>query len=301
MSVVGLDSVTYGVDDPVLCQQFFTDFGLEVLDRGTSGGDLAVVGEGARISVRHFADKGLPASVEGRPTIREVVWGLKDADAYERLAADLAVDHEVEESGGGFRLTDPMGISLAFQVTAVDRRVPDLSPRPPRVNRRVDYLDRAVPEHLGHVVYMTPDVERTAAFYTGRLGFTVSDLVRSDGLVTGMFLRAGGAHNHHNLFLLHHPRRTGLHHLSFRVTGGVDGVGVGKEQMESGGWRSVWGIGRHKIGSDQFVYLRNPGGGLVEYHADEDVIVDPAAWEAGEWDVHETIYWGGRPPAETRH
>ena len=295
MAIVGIESVTYGVDDVVASVKFADDFGLTKEDQASAGATFRTQ-EGSLVNIRKSNDGALPPAIEGVPTIREVVWGVDSAEQLRGLAAALANKHKVTQgSDGVVRLRDPDGLAIGLTVSKIDRTRAFAPPsQQPRVNRSIKEIPRAQPYHTGHVVFFTSSLETTSRFYQDELGFQVSDTYR--GL--GVFLRAEGATNHHNLFLI--KRDTpGVNHLSFRVEG-LDELMVGKEYLESKGWRLVWGPGRHTVASDLFVYFDSPAGGLFEYHADEDCILDPSAWKPREWSpLEERVeVWGSHVPLE---
>ena len=74
MSILGIDSITYGVEDVDLCRRFFSDWGL----KETSPGDFVCL-NGCEVKVRRKDDPALPAAIEPGSTLREVVWGTDGA------------------------------------------------------------------------------------------------------------------------------------------------------------------------------------------------------------------------------
>jgi catechol 2,3-dioxygenase-like lactoylglutathione lyase family enzyme len=293
MPIVGLEGVVYGVDDVESCTKFLVDLGLENAESGAAGARLLVRGEGSWIDLRKASDGALAAPVETGPTIREIVWAVSDDAALEAIGAELSRDRAITMDGDGrLRTIGPMGYGIAFEVTQAQRETAPPPRNPARVNDRVRGFERAVPDHLGHMGVFTPDMDAMAAFYIDRLGFTLSDTIRG----FGKFVRAPGSINHHNLLIAYRPT-PGMQHLSLRVAD-IDELGVGIGQMERNGWSRVWGPGRHRPGSDMFVFFRNPAGSYVEYHCDEDFITDAAQWKPREFDAQGMQHWGGRPPAE---
>ena len=292
MPIMGLEAVVYGVDDVETCARFYSDFGLEPKEVSDAGATLAVAGEGTRIQLRKMTDSVLPAAVESGPTMREIVWAVSDKAALQQIGAELGKDRKVtEDSDGVLHSVMPGGFGIAFEVTKAKR---ETAP-PPRAshdaNTRLRGYPRAVPDHLGHMGVYTPNIEETAEFYK-RLGFTVSDVIKS----AGIFVRAPGSINHHNLLIARRPQ-PGMQHLSLRVAD-IDELGVGMTQLVMKGWKRLWGPGRHGPGSDTFVFFANPSGSAIEYHCDEDFIVDVAKWQPREWDPRSMSHWGGPPPPE---
>jgi len=298
MSLIGIESVTYGVEDLTRAGKFFADFGLSALERGTHGATFGTP-EGTTVALRAADDLSLPAAMEPGPAVREITWGIDSQASLDALAADLATDRPVvTDADGTAHTVDPAGYGIAFRVT---RRTPvELEPqtlntigRALRLNARARIYERAMPQHIGHIVLYAPGLQRAVDFYRKRLGFMVSDTLKD----FGAFLRCST--DHHNLFLLRHGR-TGLNHLSFGVRD-LDEIMGGFTMLSKEGWEPAWGLGRHYIGSNLFYYFRNPGGGYVEYYADMDCIADPDAWQPGEFSPAqpEALFaWGGYPPKD---
>jgi hypothetical protein len=63
-------------------------------------------------------------------------------------------------------------------------------------NRRGKWFDCAKPQLIDHVVFGYKDFEGAAKFYRDRLTFRVTDVARGRGL----FMRADGRSDHHNIF-----------------------------------------------------------------------------------------------------
>lgn len=292
MPIMGLEAVVYGVDDVDASTRFLSDFGLETRAAGAAGATLAVAGEGTRVELRKLSDAGLPAAVEPGSTLREIVWAVSDKAALQQVGAELARDRAVsEDAAGTLHVTGPGGFGLAFAVTAAKRETAPPARAAHAANERLRGYQRAVPDHLGHMGVYTPNIEEMATFYQ-RLGFTVSDVIKG----AGIFVRAPGSINHHNLLIARRPN-PGMQHLSLRVAD-IDELGVGMTQLVMKGWKRLWGPGRHGPGSDMFVFFQNPAGSTIEYHCDEDFIVDVAQWTPREWDPRGISHWGGPPPAE---
>jgi catechol 2,3-dioxygenase-like lactoylglutathione lyase family enzyme len=288
VSLLGIESVLFAVDDLGIESRFFTDFGLAEQDSTRSGSTFATE-EGSTVVLRREADRGVPAQPSAGMTLREVQWGVSDHGALDLLATRLADRAEVTESADGvIRTTDPAGLSIALSVSTIDRaQFERVDPNADRaIGQRAELPDRAAPFHFGHVVLKGADAAMQS-FYCDTLGFRVSDWNP-----LGVFLRCDGATNHHNLLLMN-GGELDVHHISFRVSG-IDELMVGKERMEDLGWQWVWGPGRHPIGSQLFCYFAHPAGGLIEYHAGEDRVVGDN-WEPRHFDAQSALAWGGKP------
>jgi len=75
VSPIGIDAVTYGVQDLGMGARFLQEFGLRELERG-HGGATYCTAEGAAVHLRSADDSTLPPAIEAGSTIREVVWGV---------------------------------------------------------------------------------------------------------------------------------------------------------------------------------------------------------------------------------
>lgn len=284
VSILGLESVTMGVEDIEASARLLHDFGLVQVERGEHGATF-VTSEGSCVELRCSTDAALPPPAAPGMPLRRVVWGVDNRAALDALAASLCTDREVSAEGNRVQVAGPDGLMLAFEVSSLQRQPPSSESR--AAGQRLELPARAAPSHFGHVVVEvgSPDA---ADFYVERLGFQVTDTN-----MQGTFMKCDGSTNHHNLLLMP-GRPPGLHHVSFRVSG-IDEMMIGKEHLEANGWRSVWGPGRHPIGSQLFCYFENPAGGFIEYHADEDVVPDVSAWQPRRWDPVSALSWGGPP------
>jgi len=278
MSIVGLDEVTLGTDDVAAGRRFLHDFGLEEVDSGAAGATFHAR-DGTGLRIRDAGDRSLPPAVAGGPNIREALWGVSDPATLEALGRELGRDREARLGPDGvLRSTDDEGNAIAFRLTRrrayavepVQINVPGMAPQR-KANRVVDFHSPVRPCTFSHLVYFTDDVRRAEAFYTARLGFRVSD--RFTG--TGVFLRAAGSTDHHNLFFIKRPDAPvrGLHHIAFHCRDLTE-VMLAGAAMTRKGHETAWGPGRHIFGSNHFWYFKSPFGGNLEFDADMDVVDD---------------------------
>jgi catechol 2,3-dioxygenase-like lactoylglutathione lyase family enzyme len=294
MSILGVQTIAYGVDDLDACTKFYDDFGVPLAGRDERGADFELP-EGSRILLRRADDPSLPPRFADGPGAREVIWGVDSPASLEEIGRELARDRDLARAADGtLRTRDDLGIPIGFRVWA---RVPPAKDTAPenglgdirRWNAHRKWYERARPKLIHHVVFGTPDIDAGVAFYTRRLGFRISDVSR--GL--GVFMRCDGRNDHHNLFLLKMPK-LGWNHASFGVEN-IDELMTGANHMQRCGWPSDVGIGRHRISSTLFYYMPNPAGGRSEYSADTDYLTDewqPRLWEPmfGNW------HWVGKIP-----
>jgi catechol 2,3-dioxygenase-like lactoylglutathione lyase family enzyme len=273
MSIVGLDEATLTAESVDEARRYLTDFGL--VEAPADGGyPLFVAMDNTGLRVAPMDANDLPPPVTAGPNVREIVWGVKDADSLEQLAKELSRDREVRWDGSILRTTDIDGNPLAFRVTRRQPlatspslvNVPGLPPQRP-VNTVQDFTSRIQPLTFSHLVLYTPDLERLKNDYTSRLGFWVTD--RFTG--AGAFLRAPGHSEHHQLFFIQDAEKRGLNHLAFHVRDHTEMMLAGKA-FATKGWTPAWGPGRHIFGGNCFWYFKSPFGGNLEFDADMDVV-----------------------------
>lgn len=288
MSVVGIDEITYGVEDLASCVQFFSDWGLSLV---SNAGDEAVFEtlNGCRIVVAALDKQGLPPPIEPGSTIREIVWGVQSQSDLDHYRQKISSDPGFASGEGWIACTDPNGLAIRLQVSR--KRPIELEcsghntwQTKGRVNKAAPVYERATPIEVGHVVFFAKDVNVCEAFYRDRFGFQASDRYPD----RGVFLRTTEEGGHHDLFLLQPPEpRAGLNHVAFAVRD-IHEVFGGGMHVSRCGWTTEIGPGRHPVSSAFFWYFKCPAGALVEYYADEDQLT--AQWQPREFEPGPTVF-----------
>ena len=293
MKIRGFEEITYGVEDMAECLRFCTDFGFEIISQDERGATLGTL-DGSLINLRHIDDPDLPAAIEPGSTLRQVVLGVEDQETLDQIAAELSRDRAVTVAAGRVYSCDNAGLGLVFQIA---RKGPFIPPLPQAnvpghcqrpVNSRIAFEASVRPIGIAHVVINCADEPSQRAFYTERLGYLVSDSFKE----AGAFLRTPIAREHHSLFTVRRGAN-GLNHVAFYVTDFHE-VMLGGTNMQKKGWKSYWGPGRHKLGSNYFWYIRSPLGGNLEYTCDVDHVDEN--WVPGEFDFSPdmTAIWSNR-------
>jgi catechol 2,3-dioxygenase-like lactoylglutathione lyase family enzyme len=126
-----------------------------------------------------------------------------------------------------------------------------------------------------HLVLNTPDIDRIAKFYTGVLGFRISDWSGQQMV----FLRTDS--KHHNISFNVAPHAS-VNHVAYLVSG-IDQIMMGITNLRKHGFDPVWGPGRHGPGNNIFCYYEDPIGYVTEYTSDIDYITDDAAHQPKVW------------------
>jgi hypothetical protein len=133
---------------------------------------------------------------------------------------------------------------------------------------------------LGHFGYVVPDFDNELAWYTGNFNFVPSDILyhwdfSNMDVMAFMHLDLGEEYSDHHCFFMQraepHVKKTFCHHTSFEVAD-FDTQLLGHQWLAKKGWKSVWGVGRHVLGSQIFDYWADPSGFKIEHYADGDVV-----------------------------
>ncbi|MDX6739653.1 VOC family protein [Actinocorallia sp. A-T 12471] len=140
---------------------------------------------------------------------------------------------------------------------------------------------------LGHAVLVVPDMAAANDFFTGTLGFRLSDRI-IDPPLNAQFYHVNG--RHHSLAIAEIPDAAGFQHLMVEV-GSLDDVGTAYDMCEERGVPVVLTIGRHSNDRTTSFYLYTPAGFHLEY-GHGGVVVDDALWEPATYTS--TKIWGHR-------
>ena len=219
------------------------------------------------------------------------------------------VEH-LDEPGGGqrVRITDPNGYQIevvhglrALAPLPVDEQV---------VNTGTDKLRRAggllrvarrasQVKRIAHAVLMTPNAQDKIRWYRHMFGFLPSDdvYVGAPDNVVASFNRCDRGEtfvDHHTLLCFESPN-VGLNHLSFEVQS-FDDLMVGHEHLLAAGYRHVWGVGRHLLGSQIFDYWEDPWRRVHEHWTDTDVLNARSGSGLHPIETGLSAQWGEPPP-----
>ena len=120
---------------------------------------------------------------------------------------------------------------------------------------------------LGHVVLMVQDLERSLAFYTGVLGFKISDVYPEEMQPGGFaFLRCGA--DHHSIALVGAgpgaSKHTELHHIAFEV-GSLEEVFRVRDRLRQH-QATITFEGRRRAGCQISVEFLDPDGHCLEIY-----------------------------------
>ncbi len=290
MAISGILSITYATDDLQAGRLFHEQLGLTLVHASEHGVDFALP-DGSSVRLRPVGSPDLPAPLADQVHgVREVCWAVSDRASLAALAAGMAVDRPVHWVGDSeCAFLDDAGLTVRLRVAQFTPLPAEPDPtnapgRVERLNQLRRWHERAVPLQMQHVVFSSPQARAQARFYVQRLGFRISD-IQEEG---GVFLRAPGNVQHHNLYW-QRAEVTTFRHVSYGVAN-IDALMAGAAHMARHGVSSRQGLGRHRISSTFFYYMPNPCGGDAEYSTDADCLDD--RWAPRVWGrVFGHIWW----------
>ena len=298
MNILGIEKLYYGVRDMEASIRFHEDWGMDKVESGVKGADFRLRND-TFVHLRTAEDPALPAfQVKWLPnlihsTVREVIWGVDNAQTLRAIATELSKDREVREDAGGvLHVIDDGGLPIGFMVTG--RKAVSLEPLAintvgtyGRLNRQAPGArKRAVgPYRAGHVVFWMPgDLVKPVDFYVKRLGFRLTD----DG-PSMRFLRCQGSSDHHSLLFQREGDYHGFQHVAYEYQDHDDVMTVGS-RMEQQGWKTNTGPLRHNVSSSFSWYVWNPAGGAAEAYSDMDCVTDD--WKPHYHDPKDPNFYG---------
>jgi len=308
MAILGIRRLVYVVDSLQTCVNFFVDYGLQLLST-ESDSALFEARNGSQVRLLLRGHPDMPASKAVGLGVHECVWAVDSAQSLDRLCTALSRDHHLQRSAdGAVHFVTPFGQAIGLEVFTPRRLAGAPSPynAPGHINRLNEprkWIERPVPKAINHVVWMFPDVNEAFAYYRDRLNFRLTDVQTGFGL----YVRADGAYEHHNIFIADghaispsYDNTLQFQHANFGLED-IDEIMVGKNFLERRGHAvGPWGLGRHRISSEAFLYVPCPAGGDAEYGADGDAVDD--GWKARVWEASfGTVIYVHNPPDWLQH
>jgi len=148
---------------------------------------------------------------------------------------------------------------------------------------------------LGHFGLCVQDFPSQMDFYTRNFNFAPTDFLYVDvdggdgngqeanrkDVAVFLHIDIGKAYTDHHTFFMSTNPTSHVHHCSFEVHD-FDSQNLGHEWLVSKSYKSVWGVGRHILGSQLFDYWWDTTGFMVEHYADGDLVNEdtPVGWGA---------------------
>jgi catechol-2,3-dioxygenase len=188
---------------------------------------------------------------------------------------------------------DEPGLASALRFEAPGGVVFEVYVGMERASRSVDTVLRPFARRVGHVNLLSEDKEELERFILDVLGFRVSD--RLGDVATWMRCDT----DHHGIALAKTDSGTRLHHHAWELES-WSAMGQYADHVARLGQRFIWGPGRHGPGFNQFTYLLDPDGVVVEAYSDLQRIYDDASYEPIDWSKETSVLnlWGPALPSD---
>ncbi|OCT49465.1 trihydroxytoluene oxygenase [Cladophialophora carrionii] len=195
-----------------------------------------------------------------------------------------------DEPWGGHMVTvyDPVGypINLMYGQTMVEVRKEAIPPplainfedRKERRNAFQRFTQGLAAVHkLGHYGICYKDYDQAFDFYVRTFNLVPSDIVyapegdKKVDVAAFLHIDLGEEFTDHHTFFMGASPRQRVHHCSFEVHD-FDTQLLGHQWLERKGYKTVWGVGRHYLGSQIFDYWWDTTGFMIEHYADGDLV-----------------------------
>ncbi|KAK5995928.1 Metapyrocatechase 2-like protein [Cladobotryum mycophilum] len=281
IKITRLVHIRYQHPDLAEITQFLFDFGLHIA--GRTDDEIWFRGYG-RDPYVYYAKKGPKKFLGGTFEVESEADLLRASE----LPGATAIEALVDAPGGGrfITLTDPEG----FPVNLIHGQIlndPGDYPEKIETNYEVEkprarsfrrYKTGPAAVHkLGHFGVCVQNFDSVVTWYTKNFNMAPSDFiyVEKDGTreLVGMFahIERGEDLVDHHTFFITKSGTSHVHHCSFEVHD-FDTQQLGHQWLAQKGYTSVWGIGRHVLGSQIFDYWWDTTGFMVEHYADGDLV-----------------------------
>ncbi|KAK5136531.1 hypothetical protein LTR08_002875 [Meristemomyces frigidus] len=318
--LVKLAHMRYQHPDLPKITTFLKDFGMHVVQQRTAADGTEQIwfaGYGPDQYV-YYAQSGPEKAFLGGTYEVESYAELEKAARIEGASGILDLS---DAPGGGHMVTlrDPEGfaINVMFgQTEAAKGAFPEKvllndESAKPRVRKFNRYTPGPAAVHkLGHYGLCVQDFDQQLQWYTRNFNFAPTDFLyvplpseggkgtegpqKKDVAVFAHIDRGEDAVDHHTFFMSTN-KTAHVHHCSFEVHD-YDTQHLGHQWLAKQEYTSVWGIGRHILGSQIFDYWWDTTGNMIEHYADGDLVNKdtPIGWgSAGDESL---AVWGPEVP-----
>jgi catechol 2,3-dioxygenase-like lactoylglutathione lyase family enzyme len=280
ITLKALHHVRFAVPDLEGARRFTEDFGLHVA--ATEPDKIFMKGTGGD-AYSFVAERGAATRLIGLAFAVERAADLEVAVREHNASPVRALDGP----GGGTAATliDPDGnhIDLVHGIadtTPIALRA-DIRYNTGLVKSRLgarQYMpDQGPPQviRMGHAGIYVSDFARSKRWYERHFGLLLSDCVYAgtrDNPIVGFFRLDRGEEwvDHHTLALFASPSGGGVQHISFEVQD-VEAQLLAHEYLTKRGWKALWGVGRHELGSHIFDIWWDPNDIRFETFSDTDL------------------------------
>lgn len=175
----------------------------------------------------------------------------------------------------------------------------------PRVARFQRFKPGPAAVHkLGHYGLCVQNFGKQMQWYTRTFNLVPTDIlyVNDDSAQGGKkdvaifaHIDLGPTHVDHHTFFMSTNATSHVHHASFEVHD-FDTQSLGHDWLARKGYTSVWGVGRHILGSQLFDYWWDVSGNMIEHYADGDLVNEETSVGWGEAGDESLAVWGPEVP-----
>jgi 2,3-dihydroxybiphenyl 1,2-dioxygenase len=254
MEIQALGYVGLRADDLGEWRSYGTDLlGLQLVDRSSKSLAFRMDDRKQRLVISDEAGQG--ASFYG--------WEVADSEALDALAARLE-QAEVAVARGSPALADERFVKelIVFHDPVGNRievfRGPQVTTEPFRPGRNISGF-RTGALGMGHVVLTVANIDEMVAFYSGVLGFELTDYFTSPYRVSFYHVNP----RHHSLGFVE-IGKNGVHHMMVELFS-LDDVGQGYDIAQQEEGRVTSTLGRHINDMVTSFYSKTPSGFHMEY------------------------------------
>jgi hypothetical protein len=289
-------------------EAFWRDFGMFIVS--STGERIVARGTGPAAAIA-MASKG------SRNRFLGAAFRMSDDTNLGRYIRELDArwldPGQIPGGGRGIELFDPVGRSVwLLQGQAQFEPIPlrsdlagetNTARRSPRINRGVRApIEPAQIVRLGHLVLQGVDFQKLSNWYLRVLGLIPTDVqYLADGSPNIAFCRLdlGQRPADHHTVVFVGGIEDKYEHSAYEVLD-LDALGQGQQVMRAQGYRHMWGIGRHLLGSQLFDYWYDPDGFEHEHYTDGDLFTADFETEYSPLEFGGIWAWGDDAPASMR-
>ncbi|CAI7607523.1 unnamed protein product [Penicillium pancosmium] len=257
----------------------------------------------------YYARKGPKEFLGGTFTVES----YEDLEKASKLPTASSIEKLSDSPGGGFivKLTDPEGFPLNLmygQAPAEKGEYPEkltinYEQDKPRTRRFQRFEPGPAAVHkLGHFGLCTQDFETMVNFYTTTFNIVPTDFLyvekeeKKHNVALFAHIDRGADYVDHHSFFISTNATTHVHHCSFEVHD-FDTQKLGHQWLAEKKYESVWGVGRHILGSQIFDYWWDTTGNMIEHYADGDLVNNQTPIGYGPAGDESLAVWGPEVPA----
>lgn len=158
-------------------------------------------------------------------------------------------------------------------------------------------------DKLGHYGLCVRDFEAQVQFYLANFNIVPTDFLQitlpdetQKSIAMFAHIDRGQDYVDHHSFFMTTSDTSHVHHCSFEVHD-YDTQMLGHKWLAQKGYESVWGVGRHILGSQIFDYWWDPHRNMIEHYADGDLVNCETPITYGPAGDESLAVWGPDVPA----